>query len=82
MREPIEIGDVVVVSDAKQNVYRNAYGPEALQPRVVVLDDHGTGRRRLHLDGPPTLLWIGDAKVVQRKAERARQERDKAARKP
>lgn len=80
MKEPVAIGDVVTVRDAKQNTYRNAYGADALQPRVVVRDDHGTGRRRLHLDGPPTLLWVGDARIVMRKRERERMEADKAKR--
>ena len=65
MRLGIKIGDTVTVRDRKWNTYRNAYGHEALAPRKVVAEDFGTGRRRLHLDGPPGLLWIGDAKRVK-----------------
>lgn len=79
MKELIAIGDVVTIRDAKMNTYRMAYGPSVTEPRVVLRDDTGTGRRRLHLDGPPTLLWIGDAKLVMRKADKEKQDKQKAA---
>ena len=66
MRRGILVGDTVVVRDGKCNLYRNAYGHAALSPRVVVQEDRGTKRRRLHLDGPPGLLWIGDARRVKK----------------
>lgn len=69
MKEPIQVGDIVTVRDGKKNTYRQHYGFEAEKPRQVVRDDMGTGRRRLHLDGPPGYLWIGDAKLVMRKRE-------------
>jgi hypothetical protein len=75
VREPIAVGDVVTIRDAKVDTYRNAYGHEVTKPRIVVQDDVGSGRRRLHLDGPPTLLWIGDAKLVMRKQEREKAEK-------
>ena len=70
MRRGIMVGDTVVVRDRKWNLYRQAYGHDALAPRVVVAEDSGTGRRRLHLDGPPNLLWIGDAKLVKARDEK------------
>jgi len=77
MKEPIQVGDVVCIRDGKKNTYRMHYGFECEKPRVVLGHDFGTGRRRLHLDGPPGYLWIGDAKLVMRKHELEAQQKAK-----
>lgn len=60
----IEKGDTVIVRDRFERVFRQVYGEEALKPRKVTLIEDVQGKGRLHLDGPPNLLWRGQAKRV------------------
>ncbi len=72
MRRTIQVGDTVLVRDRYVNTFRNSYGPDALLPRVVIAEDKACKRRRLHLDGQPNLLWVGQARCVKRPESESR----------
>jgi hypothetical protein len=69
IRRTTEVGDTVIIRDRFTQVFKRAYGEDALEPRKVTAIEKVQGKKRLHLDGAPTLLWYGQAKVVKRGGE-------------
>ena len=66
MSTVIAKGDTVRVSERVERVYKQAYGEDALEARVVTLIESVSGKKRLHLDGAPGAIWASQAKLVKR----------------
>lgn len=80
----IQVGDRIKLYEKTARAYQQAYGLSQDATWVVTGEDFPMGRRRLHVEGPPTCIWVGDARLVYSPQSKDRRERlalSRAARK-
>ncbi len=75
MPDKILVGDKVRLNERKRAPYAAAYGPwVGDKVWVVKSEDFISGRRRLIVDGTPTVIWNNDAKLAWTPQSKERRE--------
>lgn len=62
MPRAICVGDLVKLKDDKRAAYTRAYEIPIEKEWQVVGQSEVQGRRRLHVDDTPSMIWAGDAR--------------------
>lgn len=70
----IVVGDRIKLNPERRGPYRQAYAIPDDATWVVVGQSFVGGKRRLHVEGTPTLIWAMDAKCVHTWQQKERRE--------
>ena len=74
MPKTILVGDRIRLDEKRRGPYMRAYGLRDDQEWVVTGQSKISGKRRLHVDGTPTVIWAQDAKCVHTWQQKERRE--------
>lgn len=64
--EPIRVGDTIRIYEKVIDQFRRQYGAELPEAFVVNAVEIVSGKKRLHVDGPPGAIWAMHARIVKR----------------
>lgn len=76
--DKIIVGDLIRLNPDKRAPYRAAYQIPEDKTWTVTGQSFVSNRRRLHVEGTPTLIWANDAKCVYTWQQAERREHLKA----